>query len=470
MRSEAERPLDAVIIGGGVSGLTCLWKLRRSGFDAVCVEANGRPGGSIRSHRRDGFLVEGAASCVQPTAELLELVREAGLERELVSVPPRLPRFVYRHGQLHPVPRGLRDILTTSLLSARSKYRLLAELWTPPRGNGDEESVETFVVRRFGRDVHEAVAAPFVAGTFAGDASKLSAQAVFPRLVALEALYGGVIRGLARGRAKAEGGVAQTRAMVSFREGLEALPLRLRERLGECVRLGVRAESIQRREAFVIALRRDREISRVKARAVVIATPAAAAAVALEPLARDASRALAEVEAPPLTCVSLAWPRSQIGCPLRGFGFLVAPGETVRILGSFWPSSVFVDRAPADCIAFTSFVGGAKDAQSSRLDEDALVEAVARDLRRIVAASGSPRLLSIDRHAHAIPQYVIGHHDRLRRVREGLAATPGLFVTGNFLAGMGIGDCVRQATTTAAGVAAFLRGSRGAPGLSRLAT
>ena len=229
MSSEAERPLDAVVIGGGISGLTCLWKLRRLGFEAVCVEADERAGGSIRSHRRDGFLVEGAASCVQPSLELLELVREAGLEPELVSVPPRLPRFVYRHGQLRPVPRGPGGILTTSLLSARSKYRLLAELWTPPRRNGDEESVESFVLRRFGRGMLEAVAAPFVAGTFAGDASRLSARVVFPRLVELEALHEGVIRGLARTRRNARGAVAQTPAMVSFREGLEALPLRLRD-------------------------------------------------------------------------------------------------------------------------------------------------------------------------------------------------------------------------------------------------
>jgi oxygen-dependent protoporphyrinogen oxidase len=457
MGSEAKRPLDALVIGGGISGLACLWRLRRLGFDAACVEEEKHAGGSIRSHRRGGFLVEGAASCVQPSLELLELVREAGLESELVSVPPRLPRFVYRDGQLRPVPRGPRDVLTTSLLSARSKYRLLAELWTPPRGDGHEESVESFVLRRFGRGILESVAAPFVAGTFAGDASRLSARALFPRLVELEALHGGVIRGLARTRRNARGAVAQTRAMVSFREGLEALPLRLRERLDDCVELGVRAESIQKREAFLVALRNEREMRTVEARALVIATPPAAAAVALEPLARNAARALAEVEAAPLTSVSLAWPRSQIGHPMRGFGFLTAPGESVRILGCFWPSSVFSGRAPPDLVALTSFVGGVKDPEGCRLDQGTLVDLVTRDLRRILAARGSPRLLAIDRHANAIPQYVIGHHDRVRRIREGLAATPGLFVTGNFVAGVGIGDCVRLATTTATEVAAFLR-------------
>jgi oxygen-dependent protoporphyrinogen oxidase len=168
--------------------------------------------------------------------------------------------------------------------------------------------------------------------------------------------------------------------------------------------------------------------------------------------------------------VSLAWPRSQIGHPLKGFGFLVAPPEPIRILGCFWPSSVFSDRAPPDRVAFTSFVGGVKDPEGSRLDESTLVDVVTRDLRRIVAASGSPRLLTIDRHSNAIPQYVIGHHDRLQRVQKGLAATPGLFITGNFFAGIGIGDCVRQATTTAAEVAAFLSASRGAPAVSELAT
>jgi oxygen-dependent protoporphyrinogen oxidase len=457
MHPQTEHLFDALIIGGGISGLTCLWRLCRLGIHAMCVEASGRVGGSIQSYRCDGFLVERAATSIQPTAELLELVREIGLGDELVSVPLRLPRFVYRHGQLHAVPLGPIDLFTTSLLSARAKWRLVAELWIAPRSDGADESVESFVVRRFGREAAEAVAAPFVSGTYAGDAARLSVRAVFPNLVELEASSGSVIRALARRGRTDTAGTVPTRSMFSFQGGLEALPLRLHERLGDAVKLGVRAERIEKRESFRVSLRDGSGVHSVAARAVVLATSPAAAASALDPLARDAARALAEIEAPPLACVSLAWPRSQVGHPLCGFGFLVAPGEATRILGCFWPSSVFPDRAPPGHVALTSFVGGARDREGGVLDEAALIDAVTRDLGSIVGATGSPRVLTVDRHGSAIPQYTIGHHDRVQRIRTALSMTPGLFATGNFLAGIGIGECARQATSTAAEVVDFLR-------------
>lgn len=454
---QTQHPLDALIIGGGVSGLACLWRLHRLGFRAACIEASGRVGGSIRSHRCGDFLVEGAASSVQANPQLLEFVHEIGLEDELVCVAPRLPRFVYRHGQLHAVPFGPAGLFTTSLLSARAKFRLLAELWVTPRGNGAEESVESFVARRFGREAAEAVAAPFVSGTFAGDAARLSARAVFPTLVELETLYGGVIRGLARRGRKGGASSPPGRTMISFREGLETLPLGLHQRLADCVELGVRAERIEKRESFRVSVHDDRGARSIDTRAVILATSPAEAARTLDSVAGEAGRALAEFEASPLACVSLAWQRSQVAHSLAGFGFLVAPGEATRILGCFWPSSVFPDRAPRDYVAFTSFVGGSRDSEAGRLEEGALVDLVTRDLGRIVAATGSPRVLKVDRHAKAIPQYTIGHHDRLRRIRGALAGVPGLFITGNFLDGIGVGDCVRQATTTAAEVVDFLR-------------
>jgi protoporphyrinogen/coproporphyrinogen III oxidase len=463
MQPETDHPLDALIIGGGISGLACLWRLRRLGLRAVCVEATGRVGGSIRSHRGDAFLVEGGATSVQPSPELLELVREIGLEGEIVRVPERLPRFVYRHGRLHAVPFGAAGLLTTSLLSGVGKCRLLAELWVAPRRDGAEESVEAFVARRFGREAAAAIAAPFVSGTFAGDVARLSASGIFPTLVELERAYGGVIRGLLARRGRGNGeSLAAKGAMISFREGLETLPLRLHERLGDAVELGVRAEQIERRESFQVSLYDGRGARAVTARAVVLATSPVAAASVLDSLVPDASRAIAELEAPPVACVSLAWRRSQVDHSLVGFGFLTAPGEATRILGCFWPASVFPDRAPPDQAVLTSFVGGARDHEAAMLDEPALVDVVARDLGRVVGATGSPLVLAVDRHATAIPQYTIGHHDRLQRVRAGLTAAPGLFVAGNFFAGIGVGECVRQATNTAKDVADFLQSKRAA--------
>jgi oxygen-dependent protoporphyrinogen oxidase len=459
-----EQPLDALVIGGGISGLACLWRLRRLGLRAACVEAGDHVGGTIGSERRDGFLVERAASSIAPSAELLELIRELGLESKLVEASPKLPRFVYRGGRLHGVPFGLLGALRSGLLSVRGKCRLAAEPWIAPRRDGGEESVASFIERRFGGEVLEAVVAPYINGTFGGDAACLSVQAVFPTLAELETRYGSVIRGFVRrGRANDDGGGSAKRPLISFVGGLSTLPHRLHELLGEHVLTAARADRLEKRDRFRVSIRDREGVRQVSAEAVVLATPPLAAATLLSSLSRDAGSALEEFQAPPLACVSLGWHRREIEHPLRGFGFLAAPGERIRILGCFWPSSVFPDRAPSGHVAMTAFIGGARDREGGFLDERSLVEIAKDDLGRIVGAAATAQTISVQRHAHAIPQYTIGHVGRVQRIRRALAGVPGLFVTGNFLSGIGIGDCVREAVATAKDVTEFLRLRRDSP-------
>jgi protoporphyrinogen/coproporphyrinogen III oxidase len=452
---------EVIVIGAGISGLVCSWRLLQAGIEAVCLEATERVGGALRSQRRDGFLVEAGANTVQATPGFLDLLREVDLEKELLQAEPGLPRFILRHGELHMLPLGPVGLIRTRLLSSRAKWRLVRELRIPALRGGGEESVDSFVVRRFGREIADTIAAPFVFGTFAGDPARLSASAVLPSLVGFEQQFGGVLRGALRSRRGTAGGAA--RRLVALRRGMESLPAALAERMEGRLHLASGVQRLLRREVngalLEIEFDRQHGARRMAARAVVVATPPWNAARLLASVAPQTSAALAELEAPPLTVVSLECMRADVGHPLRGFGFLVAPGEDARMLGCLWPSSVFAEWAPADRVSFTVFVGGTRDPGSAELGDDALVDRVRGDLARILGVKGKAAVLAIDRYPRSIPQYTIGHSRRVQRVRAGLASAPGVFLAGNYFEGVSVGDCLDQATKTASDVQNYLKTS-----------
>ncbi len=395
---------------------------------------------------------------MQATPGFVDLVREVDLEKELLQAEPGLPRFILRHGELHVLPLGPVALARTRLLSLRAKWRFVRELRIPPMRGGGEESVDSFVVRRFGREIADTIAAPFVFGTFAGDPVLLSACAVLPSLVGLERQFGGVLRGALRSRRGTAGGAA--RRLVALRRGMESLPAALAERIDGRLHLASGVQRLLRREAngapLEIEVDRQHGARRLAARAVVVATPPWNAARLLASVAPQTSAALAELEAPPLAVVSLECARADVAHPLRGFGFLVAPGEDARMLGCLWPSSVFAERAPAGRVSFTVFVGGTRDPGGAELGEDALVDGVRRDLARILGVKGRAALLAIDRYPRSIPQYTLGHSRRVQRILAGLASAPGVFLAGNYFEGVSVGDSLDQATKTASDVQKYL--------------
>jgi oxygen-dependent protoporphyrinogen oxidase len=459
MMPEAERA--AVVIGGGIAGLTCAWRLRRAGVDTLCLESSKRPGGALCSRRVDDFILEAGANTVQENPALGSLIREVGLVDEVLRAPRDLTRFIYRFGALHALPTGLLSGLASGLISARAKGRLLGEVAVRRRRETDDESVEAFVHRRFGVELVDALVAPFVSGTFAGDPAALSARALLPTFVAMEERYGGVLRGMlasaVAGRGRRREG---ERGLISFRDGLETLPGRLAVGLGDTIRTGTEALSIMRDPAgggFKVDLRDQAGRRSLRSRAVVVACSAWAAAALLDGLTREASHALIEIPAASLATVSLAWPRANISHSLRGVGFLVAAGERVRTLGCLWNSSIFPGRAPADQASFTAFLGGARDPQAAALSDDALLALAGGELAEILGARGQPRALAVERHPRALPQYRLGHAERTERAKAAIAAVPGLFLVGNYLSGISVGECVRQGEQAAADVCAFLR-------------
>ena len=189
-----------VVIGGGISGLACAYRLQQRGVPVTLLEASDNPGGLIGTVEKDGFLFESGPQSFQGTENLLQLIGELGIESELCTADPKAPRYVLREGKLVKIPMSPQEILGTSLLGLGSRWKVVSEPFRKTAPPSEEESVAKFVRRKFGHEILEYLVSPFVSGVYAGDPEKLSLRAAFPTLEEWEREYGSVLRGAMKSR------------------------------------------------------------------------------------------------------------------------------------------------------------------------------------------------------------------------------------------------------------------------------
>lgn len=482
-----------VIVGAGISGLATAWWLHRKGFDVTVLEQTDHVGGAIQTELRDGFLIEhGPNSALETTPLIGKLLEELGIRDQLVYADESAKnRYVVRDGRLHPIPMNPAAFFRTRLWSTGGKVRLLLE---PLHGRAKgEESIAQFVRRRLGQEFLDYAIDPFVAGVYAGDPTSLSVRAAFPKLSALEERYGGLFLGLIRGRRERQhrAEVAKDRAkMFSFMRGLETLPRTIAEKLrGRIVTRALqcrltqlvfptrpgsgavenptsrrlvenrdnnRSENFQRAYRWRVEYSRDRHSRHIDADAVVLSTPAYAAAEIIAGLHRETAQALNRIPYPPVAVVFAGLKRGGVGGQLDGFGFLVPSKERRQILGTIWSSSVFPERAPIGSVALTSFIGGSRQPELVSLSDEELTNRVLGELRVMMKVEGSPSVILIRRWQRAIPQYSLGHLGIMQDIEDFEHQFPGLLFCSNYRGGIAIGDCVANATTTVDRLESFL--------------
>jgi oxygen-dependent protoporphyrinogen oxidase len=449
-----------VIVGGGITGLAAAWTLHKSGVPVRLLEAAPRPGGVIDSAEdNEGFLVErGPNSTLQkpgtPDDALGRLIAGAGLEERLVEAGQAgRKRYVLRGGRLQALPGGPPAFLTTRVFSWRAKARLLAE---PFIGRAaEEESIARFVTRRLGREFLDYAVEPFISGVYAGDPAALSVRAAVPRIYELERAHGSLIRGaIALGKAAKSAGAPAGR-MVSFDRGMAVLPEGLGAALPEgALRTGCRVVGLRRDgEAWEVAWERGGESGVERAQDVVLALPAGAAADLVAPLAEAAAQILRAIAYASIASLALGYAREQVGHPLDGFGFLAPRREGLRTLGGLFSSTLFAGRAPDGRVLITAFIGGTTDPEAAALDDAALAGQVRDDLARALHISGPPAFQRITRWAAAIPQYTLGHLDRLAALDRALAPLPGLHLQASWKGGVSVADCARNGEALARRIA-----------------
>jgi protoporphyrinogen/coproporphyrinogen III oxidase len=455
--------VPVLIVGAGISGLTCAYYLRKSGIDARIVEASSHPGGVIRSERRDGFLLELGPQSFSGTPQLRNLCRDLAIENELVEAPPSASGFLFIKGQLKPAPLSPPAFFASSLFSLSTKWSILRDIFGRTNPPADDESVADFTRRKFSAELLDKLVGPFVSGIYAGDPEKLSLRAAFPQLHEAERATGSIIRGMMRA-AKSKPGPKQRPTLQSFKDGNETLIRALAANLGPSLRCGVEVTAIQQSgegtpqsgKPFVVEARTEAGTENIIADRFVLATPTYVAAKLLGP---EIASPLGEIEYAPLAVISLGYRTQDVGHSLEGFGFLVPRSESLRTLGTVWNSSLFPGRAPQGSVLLTSFVGGATDPQAVALSSEDIVSMVHREIAPILSIRSRPTLSHVQIYRRALPQYNIGHTARIANLQRESSSLQNLKLVGNYLRGPALGACIEQALAVADEIRASIAGT-----------
>jgi oxygen-dependent protoporphyrinogen oxidase len=446
-----------VIVGAGVSGLSVAFRLQQfaAGAAVTVLEEAPRPGGTTWTLREDGFQLEAGPNGfldTKPTTRAL--CHDAGLGHQLVAVSAAAARnrYLLLRGRLRALPAGPGSLFRSDLLSARGKLSLLFELFRRHRPHGDE-SIDAFVRRRAGAEAADVLADAMVTGIYAGDSTLLSLPACFPRLAQFERENGSVIRGFLRA-AKKRRSERRIRGSTlwSLQGGLRSLIETLADRLQP--HLGVRVRAIRREgERWLV---QGEGQDRWSADAVVLTCPAYRQAEMVDDLDPRLAERIAEIPYNRVAVVGLGYRRADVPGSLDGFGF-IAPQRTRRdLLGVQWCSSIYPGRAPDGCVLLRVMCGGWHRSEIVDWDDDRLLRSVHAELRQAMGIAAAPVFQRIVRWPRAIPQYHVGHLDRLAWIDERLHGHRGLFLGGNAYRGVALNDCTEQGEILARAVAAQL--------------
>jgi protoporphyrinogen/coproporphyrinogen III oxidase len=457
-------PLDAAIVGAGISGLTCALALRRAGLRVAVLEASDDVGGCIKSSARDGCVADGGPQTFVATPDFLDLIETLECHAALQRAPGKSPAmFLYSRRRLQPTPTSPSKFLATALLSPFDKARILFEPLVGASFGPDDESIAHFAARRGGHGVVEALVRPLVSGIFAGDPAKLSIRSAFPALVGYERRYSSVIVGaLAR-----QLGGARRPAVCGFRGGNAALTSSMADTLGFDVRVASPVVALTLRGANIELAYEGPRPGSVVARRAILALPAYASGALLAQLEPEAADALVSIEYVPLMQVALTYPRNALSAGSLAlfdhsakrvaFGFLSGKDSGLKILGCAFNSATFPDRCPPDRVLITAFLGGAADFDILKLSDEEAVRIVHHDLQRVLRLSEcAPAVIAGFRFDRAIPQYALGHAEKLRRIAESLERLPHVELCGNYFSGPSVQDCIAGANAVASRVAAAL--------------
>jgi protoporphyrinogen/coproporphyrinogen III oxidase len=448
--------VKAVVVGGGIAGLAAARTLEGLlEAEILLLERSGRVGGVLRTEHVDGFLVEcGPDSFLSRKPRGVGLCEELGLGDELIGRRPEHVRSFVRLGdELHPLPEGLTGLVPTDLdalersrlLSPEGKRRLAEEADLPPEPPGGDESIASFVTRRLGREAYERLVEPLTTGIYGGDGEQLSLQATFPQLRALELEHGSLLRGL-RARAPSQ---SRRPPFVSLRSGIETL---VRAVAGDLRRTNVRldAGAVLVRTGYAIELEGGEQ---VQADGVVLATPAYAGAELVSELDPELATDLGEIPHAESAIVTLGYRGDDVVHPLDGYGYVVPRSEGSNVLACTWSSSKWDGRAPDGCVLLRVFAR-----PDDFADEDLV--ALARDEVTLLGIGAEPVLTRIDRWPRGMPQYTLGHTERLDRIDSALSRHPGLALAGAAYRGVGIPDCIRSGEEAARSIARSLTTAR----------
>jgi oxygen-dependent protoporphyrinogen oxidase len=447
------------VIGGGISGLAAAHRVRElaPNSDVVVLEAGERVGGLLRTERRDGFVIEhGPDSILTQKPWAQRLAERLGLSDQMIGThPDQHGAYVVCRGRLERIPEGFslmaptqwQPTLASPILSARGKARLLLEPLIAADPPHDDESLASFVTRRMGREVLERLAQPLVGGIYGSDPAQLSLHATMPRFVQMERDHGSVVRGLQQSPHTETAGVRYG-MFFSFRDGMQTFTDTLGRRLDSQIRLRCAVERIEMIARGYRLHAAGYDVGEYDA--VIIATPAAAAARLFASVDAPITQSLSAITHSSTATVSYAWKRDEIPHALDAYGFVVPHVEQRRLMACTWSSQKWQSRAPAGYALIRVFFGGHGDPGVVDRSDEELIRVGLIELRALMGIEAKPTFGRVARQHFAMPQYTLGHLKRASAIDALVQSHPGLALAGTALHGVGIPDAVREGEQAAA--------------------
>ncbi len=440
------------IIGGGISGLSAGFFLKQKFGDRAelaIFEKDSRLGGTIGTTREDGYLADwGPNGFLDREPLTLKFIDQIGLTDKLYpSNQKSEKRFIYRNHRLWEISANPVKFLSSGLLSLRGRLRIGMEIFIPAKKNRNDESIFDFVARRIGREAAETLVDPMVSGIYGGDAGKLSLGACFPTMEEMEREYGGLIKAMVKKarenkRTGRKGGPAGPSGhLTSFRGGLFTIVEQLEKILAANIRRGEEVLTITRHpDGFSLLTSKGKfEFDRI-----IIATPSTVAARLTADISIEISQLLNQIPYSNLAVVCQGYKIEDVGRPLDGFGFLVPHNQNLEILGSIWTSVIFPEQAPEGRVLFRTMLGGAKNNEIINLGEEKIGRIAHQQLAEIMDIHKPPEYEKIIIWKEAIPQYNLGHRERLHKIEDALIMLGPIYLAGNAYTGIGLNDAIKR--------------------------
>ncbi len=429
---------DVLVAGGGISGLAAAWWLGQAGLEVELWEGDNRLGGKICTDQAQGFTTERSATLILNfRKEVDALMRNSGLDTVRLPRAPALNRYLVRDGHLIAAPGNLLELLRSPLWSARGKLRLALEAFAPSPGPSDE-SVASFVTRRFGRETYECAFEPYVSGPLANDAEFAEARAVLPRLTAMESQYGSITAALLR-RFLRSSFKRKSAQSFSFVGGMSTLISTLAN--------APHCRCVTGRK--VVALDADgcggwvvtgNDGTQYRARHVVLGLSASRAAQLLRGIAPQAAQLLRDIPHAPISVLHLGFAREAIAHSLDGTGMLFGRQERLAPTGCMWTSRLLPQRAPQGSVLLDCYLGGARCPSAAHWNEARSIDTCLDALNPTLNLREGPRWCRIDRHPDGLPLYHHGHLARMTAIDQQLQQLSGLHLTGNYRGGISVRD------------------------------
>jgi len=471
-----------VIVGGGISGLAAAHRtgeLQPRGRITL-LEAGQHLGGVLDTERRDGYLIERSADMFAGNPPwALDLCRRIGFREQLLPTnEARRRAFIVRRGRLVPVPDGFLlmqpkrclPLLRSPLLSVSGKLRLLGEYFVPPRKEEGDESLASFTRRRLGNQAFERLVQPLIGGIYTADPEKLSMAATMPRFLEMERRHGSLIRAAraeAAGRVSSKGNPTEEQSdsgaryamFMAPRGGMASLVKAIADALpADSIRCGCTVTSIRPRsgsDRWEVEIRSDdgKASESLPCDGVILALRASNAAELVAGFDAELARELCEIPYAGSSVVTMGYRRDKIRHALDGFGFVVPRREKRRILAGSFASNKFPGRAPDGEVLIRIFIGGALQPEFAELPDEELRTIACEELSELIGAEGKPRFAEVVRWRAAMPQYHVGHLERVNHIEALAAAHPGLALCGAAYRGVGIPQSIRSGELAAERVA-----------------